>query len=519
MLEFPSQTRRGFLRGAVGLCGLHAGAVGTTILKGQWQTRVPLRQDVFSIAMGNQIMRAPSETGRPEGSSFLLHNLKALSPPVLRLPGGDGMNSWSWALGRSVESPKAQRMGVNDFAQLARAGHSVPLWGVDAAGAAPSDTQFLARALAGQPAQPQFFELGNELYLPRWSNLVSDADAYIHKAVQHTQVLRKYFPHARCGVPVASYRHLTPTASWGRYVGKTLPVFRWYTPDELDPWILRLARAGDFYDAVVLHLYIVPSELGRNGLAEHTADQVTRWAWVRSDARQIRDLFELVRQVFPNKEIWVTEWAFNTTLYIGKGQAGNKDVRYQAHQTMFAVLYNARFMLNTAYYVPYVPLMTYWTLYGQQTMDLLDKDRTTIQFEMFRLLRWAREGNDGLARCGLSNAPVLHGPVGPQHFNKWESTTPDVFGFYYGGTLRSVAILNVLAQPVSIEFPNVAENGFKDGRALYSKDLLPDWGNPNNPTAGNWHPAYALERIEKKGRIVTVPPNSMSVLHMETAFD
>jgi hypothetical protein len=203
---------------------------------------------------------------------------------------------------------------------------------------------------------------------------------------------------------------------------------------------------------------------------------------------------------------------------MGKGQTRSTDVRYQAHQTMLAVLYNARFMLNTAHHVPYVSLMTYWTLYGQESMDLLDKSETTINYEMFRLLRWAREGSDELAKYVLANAPILHGPPGPQLFDKCESAAPDVFGFYSGGALRSIVILNVLPRSVSMEIPNLVESGFKDGRALYSEEILPGWGNPNNPTAENWRPRYSYQIIENKGKIVTVPPNSLSVLHMNTTF-
>ena len=506
---------------AAGMGQSASAGMATNVFAGQWQKPVPLRPDVFSIAMGNQIMQVPSETGRPEGSWFLRHSLAALSPPVLRLPGGDMLNHWSWISGRSLEPGQASRqpMHVNDYLEICRAAQAVPLWGVNVASAQPQDTEFLAKALAEQGPAPRFFELGNELYLARWSNMVSSAEMYAQKAAPHAALLKKYFPMAKLGVPVASYRHLTATASYGRFVGKTLPKFGWKTPEELGPWMLGIAGKTDYYDAVVLHLYLVPSELGKAGLADHTADEVCRWAWVRSDAHQLQDLFGLVHRVFPDKEIWVTEWAFNSSQYIGRAQGGNKDVRYQVHQTMLAVLYNARFMLNTAYYVPYVPLMTFWTLYGQAPTDLLREDRTTINYEMFRLLRWAREGNDGLARLALSNAPVLKGPAGPQQFDRWESPAADVFGFYQGDRLQSAVILNALPRPVSVEIANLPESGFRDGRSLCSTDMLPDWGNPQNPTAAKWQPRYSCQKIGNQGKVVTVPANSLSVLHVNKTFD
>jgi hypothetical protein len=269
----------------------------------------------------------------------------------------------------------------------------------------------------------------------------------------------------------------------------------------------------------VLHLYLVPTELGKAGLSQHTPDEVCRWAWVRSDARQVQDLFGLVHGVFPTKDIWVTEWAFNASQYIGAGKGGNKDPRYQVHQTMLAVLYNARFMLNTAYFVPYVPIMTIWTLYEQPAVALLKGDKPTINFELFRMLRWAREGNDGLARLDLSNVPILKGPPGSQEFDTLQSKGGDVFGFYQGDKLQSVMILNVLPKPVSVDIPNLPEGEIKDDRALCSPEMLPDWGNPKNPDAAKWQPQYGYEKLGIKGNIVTVPPNSLSVVHTSKRFN
>ena len=495
-------------------------AEGATLC-GEWQAIVPLHKGVFSFAMGNQISKAPSETGRPEGSSFLLGSLDKLSPPILRLPAGDMLNHWSWVAGRSMETQGTGGlvMRPNDYLKLVRAGHATGLWGVNPASAPASDSEFLAKAILDHGANSQFFELGNELYLPNWTEMTPTAEVYVEKAVPHAQVLKRYFPNAKLGVPLASYRQLKAGGATSNAASKTEVPFAWKKANELDPWMLGLAKKQDFYDAVVLHLYLVPTELGKAGLAEHTADEVCRWAWVRSDARQVQDLFGLVHEVFPTKDIWVTEWAFNATQYIGGGKGGNKDVRFQVHHTMLAVLYNARFMLNTAYYVPYVPVMTLWTLYEQPACAILKEDKTTILFELFRMLRWAREGSNGLARLNLSNAPVWKGPAGPQAFDRIESKAGDVFGFYRGYTLQSLIILNVLPKPITVQVPGLVAAEIKDARALCSKEMLPDWGNNNNPSASLWRPSYGYERVEIRDGQVTVPANSLSVVHASISFD
>ena len=186
---------------------------------------------------------------------------------------------------------------------------------------------------------------------------------------------------------------------------------------------------------------------------------------------------------------------------------------------MLAVLYNARFMLNTAYYVPYVPVETLWTLYEQPACAILKDGKTTINFELFRLLRWAREDCDGLARFELVNAPVWKGPSGHQAFDKIESKAGDVFGFYQGDKLQAVIILNVLSEPVSVEIPNLPVSGIKDARALCSAKMLPDWGNAKNPPASAWAPPYGYRKVEFTGKVVSVPANSLSVVHLNKMFD
>jgi len=457
-------------------------------------------------------MTAPSETGRPEGSTFLLDQLDRLSPPILRLPGGDRLNNWSYLKGASeLDDPAGQGkpMHVPDFLKLSAAAHATPLWGVNVTTADPAETAAFAKILIRDKADTSFFELGNELYLRRWNEMTKTAEIYARKAAPHAAVLRKMFPHAKLGVPLASYYMLrAPVASpAGSQNGLR-------QPDKLDPWILDMAQKTDYYDAVVLHLYVVPTELGPKGLATHTADEVRRWAWSRADPEQVRDVFGLVHGIFPDKEIWVTEWAFNSTQYIGRGKS---DPRFRVHQTMLAVLYNARFMLNTAYEVPYVPIMTYWTLYGQQTVALLRDGKPTINDELFRLMRLARQGADGLARLDLGNAPILKGPTGPQGFDKLESKAADVFGFFRGKNLASVVLLNVEPTAATFAIPSLPEGGSTHGWSLSSRDLLPDWGKADNPGPDNWNPPFTLEKIESNGRIVTAPPNSLSVLSIAGA--
>lgn len=439
-----------------------SGSAHAQALTGTWERPVPLRAGVFSIALGTQILHVPSSEGKPQESEFLLQRLGELSPPILRLPGGDTMNTWSYRTGPLHEA---------ELLKLARAAHATPLWGVNVTTASLAATEAFAATLAREHADTSYFELGNELYLRQWAGMTKTASVYVEKATPHAALLKERFPRAKLGVPLASYWMLK-------------------NPSRLSPWILDLAKHTNFYDAVVLHLYMVPTELGPAGLATHSPEEVRRWAWSRSDASQVRAVFGLVQGLFPTKEIWVTEWAFNSTQYLKRY---GKDVRFQVHQTMLAVLYNARFMLNTACYVPYVPIMTIWTLYEQPAVALLKDHRTTINYELFRLIREAREGTDQLAHLPLPDE------------------TTDAFGFFRGGALRSVLILNCAAESRTIGIPGLPAAGVR-ARALFSDELLPQWGNPANPSPAAWSPAYRLEAVPVEHGKIRVPPNSISLI-------
>lgn len=427
---------------------------------GSWEPTVPLHPGVFSVAMGNQVMGVPDAKGRPQESALLLGKLKELGSPLLRVPGGDSLNTWSYARG-----PMHER----DFLTLAQAGGSAPLWGVNVTTAKPADTEAFARALEDLHADPAYFELGNELYLKRWAKMTPTAAVYADKAAAQEKILRTHFPHAKFGVPLSSY--------WGLK-----------DPEHLGPWFHDLAQRADFYDAVVLHLYLVPTDFGPKGLAGHSPAEVRDWAWSHAGPEQVRKVFGMVHGAFPAKEIWVTEWAYNTSQYIS---AHRNDNRYQTHQTLLAALYDARFMLTTAYDVPYVPIMTIWTVYEQPAVALLKGDRTTVIYELYRLLREARTGADGLAHLRSADPAV------------------DTFGFFAGSALRSVMILNASNEAKTVMIS--ALPAAASGQTLWSSELLPGWGNPANPSATDWNPPYRLETIRAERGSLHVPPNSITM--------
>ena len=466
-----------------------------TIRAGEWEPVVPLRHGLFSVAVGLQI--ANVNEGHPEQNESLMACLEEMASPILRLPGGDSMNRWNWDTGSLVGTDRPG-IGVERWHAIARRGKSTPMWGINVSTVSPDVTERFARTLRAKGYAGTFFELGNELYLKHWRAQVAHVADYIAKAKAHAAVLRKHFPECTLGVPLASY--------WG-LVKEVDGQFAFRTPPTLSRWARALGEES-FYDAVVVHLYTTPWDLGF--LGKYTKEQVARWGWVKADRAVIDGLFGLCERTAPGKEVWVTEWAFNATQYLKKGKGYPTERRWLVHHTILAVLYDARFMLNTATGQNSATVMTTWTLVDQPAVALWKrKGGPTVRYELFRMLRQAREGNDAIARFTPADTPSWRGPEGSK-FSRMTSDTVDIVGFSRGGKLTAALVLNVLPTPVNVS-ATVLPAHPTDARSLTADDILPGWGNSDNPLPRDWSPAYRYEKPVITEAGIKVAPHSVTI--------
>ncbi len=459
-----------------------------------WGPVQPLRHEVFSVAAGLHILNV--NDGEPDRHEPFLRLLGELRLPVLRLPGGNSMNRWSWTAGRDRECPNAPALNVPAWTRLAREGGSEPLWGINVLGPV-SETEHLCAEIQrrGLSAHRFRFELGNELYIRHWD---CGLDDYLERAAKHAAVLRRHFPQAVLGCPVSSL--------WGLWKGRQEPPFGFKPPDRLRAWH-RAVSAAPFCDALVLHIYLTPKEL--DDYRGCSRQDVIDWARVRSGRQATRETFDAASALAPKKEIWVTEWGFNTSQYI---QRHPKERRWHAHQTMLAVLHDAGVMLNTAVHCPRVTVMTNWTLVNQPAVALYRTDTgPTVKAALFRLLDEAREGCDGIAAGTLAVVPSLPGPARGLQFAHLNAPVVDAFGFFRGKILLAALVLNVSESPQRLRFPKETGRA-RSGTSLHAASLLPEWGNPDNPSARSWNPPRRITELEVRKTVLTVPPASLSLL-------
>jgi len=449
--------------------------------------------------------------------------MRAIRPPVLRVPGGNTMNLWDWNAGAvrtagqlaSFGSAPGQNLGAapasgrqsyiakmggpmtaERWAKLAREGGAEPLWGLNVSTMAPEENRTFLQYMkkAGLPAR--LFELGNELYLSQnWGKEVPTVEDYIRKAKAHAKEVKAVFPNARVAVCVNPNDDRTNAP-----LVKAAPDR--FKPAPMNAWNAAL-RKESFYDAVVIHLYFRPSEL--KGLAGVTAQDFANWANVRSSGFCMDEILAWTERTFPGHEIWATEWNLNN-----KTGKGARTFPYLPQHTILHGLFTASFLLNAASAGSKLTIANYWQLNGGREFGLISDApfRERPPYHVFRMLSPAIHECGRIARLDLAGAPRIRGP---RQFDVMEAPQAAGFAFFNGGDPRYLAFVNFGEEP----FPIHAQPGAKAKiEVLTAAELLPGWNNARNPAPDQWAPKYDVRQAPIDLSSFALEPRSFSVVKL-----
>ncbi len=212
--------------------------------------------------------------------------IRAFQPTSLRFPHGVWANFYDWESdGRrmtdnystpydsAVKNHADLKYGFDGFSALHRElGFDVLFtWNVNYDSPEKGVRRLIDRRNKGFDVK--WIELGNEIFWKtQRSEAVRDVDRYIAVSRAHAAALREVAPRVLLSVPVHWRNALT------------------------DPWNLAL-REHDYYDAVTLHKHISKAD-DRKGAAE-----------ILNVKREMVEAGEDLRQVFPGRPIWVSEWS------------------------------------------------------------------------------------------------------------------------------------------------------------------------------------------------------------------
>ena len=234
---------------------------------------------------------------------------KALAPKTLRFPGGTVGNFYHWEPGGFFESemnstlnPKLNKrnkdnyvklqkrrdgkIAFDDFMQLCNTLHITPVVVVNLWTGSPEESAAWVRYAKNNGYQVTHWELGNEYYLPHYLNKYPTVKTYIAAAKKHAAAMKAVNPDIKVSVSA------TPLGFHKK---------GWLVKKQQQDWDRGLAADTSFFDAYTVHAYAYKAAQKKE--IEEMRGYLMGWIHFG-----IADALDYYQILFPNKEMWLTEW-------------------------------------------------------------------------------------------------------------------------------------------------------------------------------------------------------------------
>lgn len=239
---------------------------------------------------------------------------KALRPKTLRFPGGTVGNFYHWRKsgfnkdemgttlnpqlnkrnrGNYVKLQK-RRNGIisfDDFIRLCNDLKITPIVMVNLWTGSPEESAEWVRYSEQKGYDIKYWELGNEYYLPHYVNKFRTARAYLQEARKHAISMKDVDPNIKlsvCASPVAFHKEgwLLKTAQrrWDKQLAEN-----------------STSSEAGWFDAFSVHVYAYKA------MKDVDIQEMRGYlfGWIHFGIDEAMDYYQ---ELFPNKEMWVTEW-------------------------------------------------------------------------------------------------------------------------------------------------------------------------------------------------------------------
>lgn len=381
---------------------------------------VPLQKDLYGF---NTNMISGDYGYLDEDFSTLT---KALQPKTLRFPGGTVGNFYHWKTEGFIESEmgstlypqlnkrnkgnyvklRKRRNGIisfDDFMQLCQESNITPIVVVNLWTGTPEESADWVRYAKIKGYKITHWELGNEYYLPHYANKFRTAEIYMKEAKKHALAMKAVNPDIKvsvCATPVAFHKEglliKTSQRKWDEKLAEnTYPL------------------SNSWYDAYTVHVYAYKAV--RKTDIENMRGYL--FGWIHFGIDEAMDYYE---KLFPNKEMWVTEWNI--------ANPANRVANTQLHAMyvgdFFLKLLSTPRITQANFHViagpgkgfpvfsPITPASsrTFWKYGGEPESDYGDTIRRTVYYS-FQLIGEAFQDSDTRFDVSLQNLPMLEGQL------------------------------------------------------------------------------------------------------------
>jgi alpha-L-arabinofuranosidase len=351
---------------------------------------------------------------------------KALQPKTLRFPGGTVGNFYHWQTKGFIKSEmestlypqlnkrnkgnyvklQKRRNGIisfDDFMQLCQELNITPIVVVNLWTGSPEESADWVRYAKTKGYKITHWELGNEYYLPHYANKYRTAEIYMREAKKHALAMKAVNPNIKvsvCATPIAFHKE------------------GWLIKTAQRKWDKKLAEdtyplTNSWYDAYTVHVYAYKAV--RKTDIENMRGYLFGWIHFGID-----EAMEYYEKLFPNKEMWVTEWNIanpanrvaNTQLhamYVGDFFLKMLS-KPRITQANFHVIAGPGKGFPVFSRITPMSKRTFWKYGGEPESDYGDTIRRTVYYP-FQLIGEAFAESDTQFAVSLQNMPMLEGQL------------------------------------------------------------------------------------------------------------
>ena len=351
---------------------------------------------------------------------------KALQPKTLRFPGGTVGNFYHWKTegflkgemgstlspqlnkrnrGNFVRLQK-RRNGIipfDDFMQLCQESSITPIVVVNLWTGTPEESAEWVHYAKTKGYKVTHWELGNEYYLPHYANKFRTAETYMKEAKKHALAMKAVNPDIKvsvCATPVAFHKE------------------GWLMKTAQRKWDEKLAEntypsTNSWYDAYTVHVYAYKAV--RKTDIEKMRGYLFGWIHFGID-----EAMEYYEKLFPNKEMWVTEWNIANPA----NRVANTQLHAMYAGDFFLKLLSIPNITQANFHVitgpgkgfpvfsritPASP-KTFWKYGGEPESDYGGTIRRTVYYP-FQLIGETFAESDAQFAVSLQNLPLLEGEL------------------------------------------------------------------------------------------------------------
>lgn len=282
--------------------------VNSLQIKIDTQSSIPLRKELYGF---NSNMMSGDYGYLDEDFVALT---KALRPKTLRFPGGTVGNFYHWNISgfrqdemNSTLSTQLNRRNKSNFTKLEKRRDGIisfddfmelcndlditPVVVVNLWTGNPEESAAWVRYTIEKGFKVNYWELGNEYYLPHYVKKFRTAEIYLNEARIHALAMKAVNPDIKisiCATPVAFHKE-------GFLIKRVQRKWDEQLANYSDP------SSTDWFDAFSVHVYAYKA------VKNVEIDVMRRYifGWIHYECEEAMSYYQ---QLFPDKEMWITEW-------------------------------------------------------------------------------------------------------------------------------------------------------------------------------------------------------------------